>query len=69
VEILSPRDSVVEMQERIGDYLKFGVRYVWLIDSKTGLTFVHAADGVQEIKNGLLSTKDPDIQVSLAEPE
>jgi len=69
VEILSPRDRVVEMQERIGDYLKFGVRYVWLIDPKTRLTFVHTPDGVQEIKNGILSTKDPDIHVSLSDLE
>jgi Uma2 family endonuclease len=69
VEILSPRDRVVEMQERIGDYLNFGVRYVWLIDPKTRLTLVHTPDGVQEVKNGILSTKDPDINVSLSELE
>jgi Uma2 family endonuclease len=69
VEILSPRDRVVEMQERIGDYLNFGVRYVWLIDPKTRLTFVHTPDGVREIKDGILSTKDPDIHVSLNELE
>ena len=69
VEILSPSDRVVEMQERIGDYLSFGVRYVWLIDPRTGLTFVHTPDSVQDIKNGILSTKNPDINVSLSELE
>jgi Uma2 family endonuclease len=69
VEILSPSDRVVEMQERIGDYLNFGVRYVWLIDPRTGLTFVHTPDSVQEIKDGILSTKNPDINVSLSELE
>jgi Uma2 family endonuclease len=69
VEILSPSDRVVEMQERIGDYLNFGVRYVWLIDPRTGLTFVHTPDGIQEVKNGILSTKNPDIEVSLSELE
>jgi Uma2 family endonuclease len=66
---LSPSDRVVEMQERIGDYLKFGVRYVWLIDPRTGLTFVHTPDGIEEVKNGILSTKNPDIEVSLSELE
>ena len=28
IEILSPGDRVVEMQERISDYLNFGVRYI-----------------------------------------
>jgi Uma2 family endonuclease len=69
VEILSPRDRVVEMQDRIHDYLDFGVRYVWLIDPRTRLTFVYTADSVQEVKNGVLSTKDPDIRVDLSELE
>src|SRR5580658_3603565 len=69
IEILSPSDRVVEMQDRIRDYLDFGVRYVWLIDPRTGLTFIHTADSVQEIRNGILTTKDPDIRVSLSELE
>ena len=69
IEILSPSDRVVEMQDRIRDYLDFGVRYVWLIDPRTGLTLIHTPDGVQEVKNGILSTKDPDISVSLHDLE
>jgi Uma2 family endonuclease len=69
IEILSPSDRVVEMQERIGDYLSFGVRYVWLIDPVTRLSFVHTPDGIQEVKNGILSTQNPDIKVSLSELE
>ena len=69
IEILSPSDRVVEMQDRIHDYLDFGVRYVWLIDPKTGLTYVHTAGSVQEVKDGILTTKDPDIRVALSELE
>ena len=69
VEILSPRDRKIQMRERIEDYITFGVRFVWLIDPKTGLASIHTADGVQEIKNGILSTKDPDIHVDLNELE
>ncbi len=69
IEILSPSDRVVEMQERIHDYLDFGVRYVWLIDPRTRLTYVHTADGVQEVKDGILNTKNPDIRVALSELE
>src|SRR5580704_1172708 len=56
VEILSPSDRVIEMQDRIRDYLDFGVRYVWLIDPVTRLTFVHTPDGVQEVRNCILTT-------------
>jgi Uma2 family endonuclease len=69
IELLSPSDRVVEMQDRIRDYLDFGVRYVWLIDPKTGLTYVHTANSVQEVKDGILTTKDPDIRVALSELE
>ncbi|HEY3825465.1 MAG TPA: Uma2 family endonuclease [Bryobacteraceae bacterium] len=65
VEILSPSDRVTEMQVRVDDYLAFGVRYVWVIDPVTGLTFVHTPAGVQEVRNGILATENPDIVVDL----
>jgi Uma2 family endonuclease len=68
-EILSPSDRVVEMKDRIHDYVDFGVRYVWLIDPRTRLTTVYTADGVLEVKDGILSTTNPDIRVSLNELE
>jgi Uma2 family endonuclease len=69
VEILSPSDRVVEMQDRIRDYLDFGVRYVWLIDPISRLTFVHTPGSVEQVQDGILSTKDPDISVSLRDLE
>jgi Uma2 family endonuclease len=39
IEILSKDDRVSEMQERIDDYLKFGIRYVWFsFEGKLHLT-------------------------------
>src|SRR5260221_2162374 len=35
VEILSKDDTMTQMQERIDDYLQFGVRYVWVLDPRT----------------------------------
>lgn len=32
IEILSPSDRLAEMQERVDDYLAFGVKHVWLIN-------------------------------------
>jgi len=69
VEILSPRDRFNEMQERIDDYLSFGVRYVWMIDPRTRHAYIHTAEGIREVRDGLLTTKDPDISVSLSELE
>lgn len=67
VELLSESDRMQEMQERIDDYLNFGVRYVWLIHPRTRRAFIYTADGVQEAKDGILWTNDPDIRVNLAE--
>jgi Uma2 family endonuclease len=69
VEILSPDDRFTEMRERVGDYLDFGVPNVWVIDPRTKLANVYTGDGMHEVKNGILSTKNPDIEVSLHELE
>lgn len=67
VEILSPRDRIREMQERIDDYLNFGVRYVWIIDPKTRRAYIYTADGVYEAKDGVLRTEQPEISVRLSD--
>jgi len=69
IELLSPSDRMREMQERIDDYLAFGVRYVWLIHPETRRAFVYTADGVREVKDGLLCTENPAICVPLFELE
>ena len=69
IELLSPRDRMTEMQERIDDYLRFGVRYVWLINPANRRVFVYTADGMHEIRDGVLRTSDPGIVVPLADLE
>jgi Uma2 family endonuclease len=67
IEILSPRDRMQEMQERIDDYIAFGVKYVWLIHPKTRRAFVYTAEGVREVKDSVLRTDNPEIRVPLME--
>jgi Uma2 family endonuclease len=69
IEILSPSDRMMEMQERIDDYLNFGVRYVWLLHPRTRRAFVYTLGTVHEVKDGMLRIDDPDICVPLAELE
>ncbi|HYA18585.1 MAG TPA: Uma2 family endonuclease [Bryobacteraceae bacterium] len=69
IEILSPEDSFAEMQERIDDYLAFGVRYVWVINPKNRKAFIYSANSIHEAKDGVLTTTDPDIRLNLAELE
>jgi len=69
IEILSRNDRMQEMQERIDDYLNFGVRCVWLIHPRTRRAFVYTSQRVVEVKDGVLRTEDPEICVPLAELE
>jgi Uma2 family endonuclease len=67
IEILSPEDRSKEMQRRIDDYLEFGVQYVWLIDPSTRRATVYTPHGVTEVKDGVLSTANPNIRVVLSD--
>ena len=66
-EILSKDDRMEEMQQRIDDYLAFGVRCVWVINPRTRRAYVHTAEGSHEVKDGVLRTQAPDIAVPLSE--
>ena len=67
IEILSRDDRVSEMQEKIDDYLTFGVRYVWVVDPRTRRAWIHTTEGSREAKDGVLRTQAPEIVVPLAE--
>ena len=67
IEILSDEDRMTRMQDKIADFLQFGVAYVWVIDPESRRAWIHTADGSQEVKDGLLRTSDPDIAVPLSE--
>ena len=67
VEILSPDDTVSALQERIDDYLQFGVRFVWLIDPQSRRGWVYTPGEIREAKDGVLRTAGPALEAPLAE--
>jgi Uma2 family endonuclease len=69
IEIVSPEDRMQQMQNKIDDYLAFGVPSVWLIYPTTRRAFIYTADAVQEVKDGVLSTRELEIRVPLSELE
>ena len=64
IEILSPEDRLSRMQERMNDYLHFGVPYVWMLDPETRKAYRWTTEGMLEIKE--LRTESPEIVVPLA---
>jgi Uma2 family endonuclease len=66
IKILSKDDTMQYMQQKIDDYLNFGVPYVWIINPHNRKGYVVTSEGMLEAKSGVLETKDPVISVPLA---
>jgi Uma2 family endonuclease len=67
IEILSKDDSLRSTQKRIDDYLKFGVPNVWVVDPTDRRAWTYSLEGNREVRDGVLRTENPSIEVSLAE--
>jgi len=67
IEILSKDDRMSAMQERIGDYVAMGVRYVLVLDPRTKRDYCHTANGAFEIRGGVFRTENPEIVLPLSE--
>ena len=65
IEILSKDDRWSEVQERIDDYLSFGMSHVWVLDPRSRKAYDVSLDGMREVKE--LRTEKPEIVVPLAE--
>ena len=61
IEILSKDDRWSQVQERIDDYLSFGVPYVWVIDPRMQKAFASTSSGMREVNE--LVIEDPPIRV------
>jgi Uma2 family endonuclease len=67
IEVLSPNDGADYVQEKIDDYLAFGIPCVWVLNPRTRRGYMYTAEGMREAKDGVLRTADPEIAVPLAE--
>ncbi|HLG99070.1 MAG TPA: Uma2 family endonuclease [Bryobacteraceae bacterium] len=67
IEILSRDDTMQDMQQRIDDYLNFGVPYIWIVNPRNRKGYVVTSTGMIEAKSGVLEARDPDIAVPLSE--
>ncbi len=68
VEILSPEDRLKRVQGRITDYFEMGVPYVWVLDPETRQAYsATPAEGLREVKTGVLKTENPALEVPLSE--
>ena len=67
IEILSPADTVQSLQDRIDDYLAFGVPYVWVVNPQSLRGWIYTNEGTHEAKDGVLRTANPELVLPLKE--
>ena len=66
VEVLSPEDRAAEVQDKIDDYLQFGIPAVWLIDPERQRAWIHTREGAREVSDGVLRNPARDLEVPLS---
>lgn len=66
VEVLSPEDRAADVQDKIDDYLQFGVPVVWLIDPERQRAWIHTKDGAREASDRVLRNLAGDLEVPLS---
>jgi len=64
---LSKDDTMLYIQEKIDDYLRFGVPYVWIINPRLRKGYMATKAGMVEAESGVLAASDPEIRVPVAE--
>ena len=55
------------MQERIEDYLSFGVQNVWIVDPRRKKCYWADASGIHEANDGIIKTRPEIIRLDLNE--
>ena len=67
IEILSPEDRLARMQDRIDDYLRFGVKNIWVLSPERRCAWIADADGLHMVQNGELAVTGTPIRVILGD--
>ena len=67
IEILSPEDRLGRFQDRIDDYLAFGIPHIWVIDPERRTAWTATKGGMHVALNGELTVPGTPIRVVLSE--
>ena len=67
IEILSPEDTIRRAREKVRDFLRMGVREVWIVDPASRTVLICAGDIMTEQHEGFLTLAGTPITIPLAE--
>jgi len=65
IEILSPEDRPIRVNEKIRELGEFGVPNIWVIDPETFEAEIHTLEGSAKIEDGILRVPGTPIEVPL----
>jgi Uma2 family endonuclease len=61
VEVLSKDDRAADLQEKIDDYLAFGIPFVWVVNPRTQRGFIYTSEGMRQPADGALRAEEIDL--------
>jgi len=67
IEVMSPDDTIAAMQDRLDDYLHFGVPNIWVIDPWKHRGWHVTASGWATAAGGIMSTADGRVAMPLVD--
>jgi Uma2 family endonuclease len=67
IEVMSPDDTMASLQDRLDDYLHFGVPNVWVVDPWKHRGWHVTADGWANAVGGIMRTADGRIALPLVD--
>jgi len=67
IEVMSPDDTISAMQDRLDDYLRFGVPNVWVIDPWKHRGWRVTIDGWAAASDGVMRTADGRVGMPLSD--
>ncbi len=67
IEILSPEDTIRRAANKAGEYRRFGIEHVWVIDPNARVAYTGAESGLELVPSGELAVAGTQIIVKIAE--
>ena len=63
IEILSKDDTISKMNERIRDYLEFGVPAVWVVDPREKRIWIYRSGGLEEAAGNAVTVDGTNVTI------
>lgn len=67
IEIISKSTKMRGVQKFVDDYVAIGVPYTWVVIPNDLLAWIYTSDGCRVVRDGVLRTEHPAIELSLPE--